>query len=168
MMMGRAFRNSLSLLLILVVMTACANNVAITKVGSLTYPPLTLSDSVLVFNADTQVKSPFEVIANIEFSNLGKYRRMELADAIEPIKEAARGIGANGIIIDKTNTIFSGFISRGISVEARAIHHAVIDKPDGAKLTQKERLKQLGEMRDEKMITQQEFELKKKEIIDSL
>jgi hypothetical protein len=166
--MQKASRNIVFILTILAAITACANSVSVKKVSSSSYPPLTPYDSVIVFSADSQVKSPFEVIAVIEFSNIGKYRRLELVDALEPIKEAARGIGANGIIIDKTDTIYSGFVSRGISVEARAIHHTSKEQSTGAKPSQKERLKQLKDMIDEKMITQQEYEAKKKEILDSL
>lgn len=162
------FRNIIFLLTIIAAMTACANNVSVKKVSYSSYPPLTPYDSVLVFSADCQIKGPFEVIAVIEFSNIGKYRRLELVDALEPIKEAARGIGANGIIIDKTDTIHSGIVSRGVSVEARAIHHTSNEPPTGVKPSQKERLKQLKDMLDEKMITQQEYEAKKKEILDSL
>lgn len=109
------------------------NAITVKKVGTSSYSPLTPYDSVLVFNADSQVRGPFEVVAVIEFSNIGKYRRLELTDAIEPMKDAAKEVGANGIIIDKTSTIYSGIISRGISVEARAIRHAADDKIDGLK-----------------------------------
>ena len=166
--MKRTFKNIFFLLPTLFIITACANNVSVKKISSSSYPPLTPYDTVLVFSADSQIKGPFEVLAVIEFSNFGKYRRLEQADALEPIKEAARGIGANGIIIDKTDTIYSGIVSRGISVEARAIHHTSNELPTGAKPSQKERLKQLKDMLDEKMITQQEYEAKKKEILDSL
>lgn len=46
---------------------------------------------------------------------------MSLGDAIEPLKEKAREVGANAIIIDKSQLIKSGIISTGIYVEARAI-----------------------------------------------
>lgn len=166
--MKRAFRNISFVLSTLFLITACANNVTVKKVGSSSYPPLTPYDSVLVFSADSQIKGPFEVLAVIEFSNFGKYRRLELVDALEPIKEAARGIGANGVIIDKTDTIYSGIASRGISVEARAIHHTSNELSTVAKPSQKDRLKQLKEMLDEKMITQEDYEVKKKEILDSM
>ena len=152
----------------LLLITACANNVSVKKISSSSYPPLTPYDSVLVFSAESQVKGPFEVIAVIEFSNLGKYRRLVLVDALEPIREAARGIGANGVIVDKTDTIYSGIASRGISVEARAIHHTSSEPFIGTKPSQKDRLKQLKSMLDDKIITQQEYEVKRKEIIDSL
>ena len=166
--MKKSLKNFFIVLSTLLLITACANNVSVKKVGSSSYPSLTPYDSVLVFSTDNQVKGPFEVIAVIEFSNFGKYRRLELVDALEPIREAARGIGANGVIIDKTDTIYSGIASRGISVEARAIHHTSSEPSTGTKPSQKERLKQLKDMLDEKMITQQEYEVKKKEIIDSL
>ncbi|HEY2457926.1 MAG TPA: hypothetical protein VGI13_11550 [Candidatus Acidoferrum sp.] len=45
----------------------------------------------------------------------------EHRNAIEPLKTKAREIGANGIIIDKSQPIKSGIISTGIYAEARAI-----------------------------------------------
>ena len=69
----------------------------------------------------SQVKEPYEVVGIISYDNPGKYQVLSLGDAIEPLKTKAREIGANGIIIDKSQPIKSGFISTGIYAEARAI-----------------------------------------------
>jgi hypothetical protein len=160
--------NIIVMLVVSVLISGCANNITVKKIGDITYPPLTPYESVLVFNNESEIKGPKEVLATIEFSNIGKYRRMELTDAIEPIKAEVRKIGANGIIIDKFETIHSGIASRGISVEARAIRQSSLIKPQENKLSQKERLRQLMDLRDSKMINEQEFEIKKKEILDTL
>ena len=46
---------------------------------------------------------------------------LSLGDAIEPLKTKSREIGANGMIIDKSQPVKSGFIPTGVYVEARAI-----------------------------------------------
>jgi hypothetical protein len=69
----------------------------------------------------SQVKEPYEVVGIISYDKPGKYQVLSLGDAIEPLKTKAREIGANGIIIDKSQPIKSGFISTGIYAEARAI-----------------------------------------------
>jgi uncharacterized protein YbjQ (UPF0145 family) len=61
------------------------------------------------------------VVGIISYDKPGKYRILSSGNAIEPLKEKARSVGANGIIIDKSNPIKSGIISTGIYVEARAI-----------------------------------------------
>lgn len=69
----------------------------------------------------SQVKEPYEVVGIISYDNPGKYQVLSLGDAMEPLKTKVREIGANGIIIDKSQPIKSGFISTGIYAEARAI-----------------------------------------------
>ena len=77
--------------------------------------------NVVVFTQAGQITGPYEEIGIISYTNPGKYRVMTLGDAIEDLKEKAREVGANAIIIDKSQPIKSGIISTGISVEARAI-----------------------------------------------
>ena len=76
---------------------------------------------VFVFTDASQVKELYEVVGIISYDNPGKYQVLSLGDVIEPLKTKAREIGANGIIIDKSQPIKSGFISTGIYAEARAI-----------------------------------------------
>ena len=102
-----------------VLIASCATSV--TPTGSSRYPPLPATDSVAVFlNAD-EIKTSFETLGVIDHSNLGKYQKLTLDDAIPALKDKARAIGANAIIVDQVSTIYSGFVSRGISVKARAI-----------------------------------------------
>lgn len=91
------------------------------KIGTVSYTPLPPSSDVLVFTSESQIKRPYEVIGVISFDNAGKYHVLTLGDAIEPLKERAREVGANGIIIDKSQPVKSGIISTGIYAEARAI-----------------------------------------------
>jgi len=46
---------------------------------------------------------------------------MSLGDAVEPLKEKAREVGANAIIIDKSQPVKSGITSTGIYAEVPAI-----------------------------------------------
>jgi hypothetical protein len=80
-----------------------------------------LDRSIVGFTRASQVKEPYEVVGIISYDNPGKYQVLSLGDAIEPLKTKAREIGANGIIIDKSQPVKSGLISTGIYVEARAI-----------------------------------------------
>lgn len=102
------------------VLTACASN-SVQRIGSSTYSALDESVDVAVFTSEDQVKGPFEVIGVISHNDPGKYHVRSLGDAIPPLKDKAREIGANGIIIDKSQPVKSGIISTGIYVEARAI-----------------------------------------------
>jgi hypothetical protein len=58
------------------------------------------SSDVIVFTSETQIKQPYEVVGIISYDNPRKFRAMSLGDAIEPLKEKAREVGANAIIIE--------------------------------------------------------------------
>jgi hypothetical protein len=103
-----------------VLLSACASN-SVQQIGTVSYAPLLESSEVVVFTSESQIKEPYEVVGIISYDNPGKFRVMSLGDAIEPLKEKAREVGANGIIIDKSQPIKSGIISTGIYAEARAI-----------------------------------------------
>ena len=84
------------------------------KIGTSAYAPLPESAEITVFNETSQIKRPYKVIGIISYDNPGKFRILTLGDAIEPLKEKAREVGANGIIIDKSQPVKSGIISTGI------------------------------------------------------
>lgn len=107
-------------LLIVLVFNACASS-SVEKIGTASYSPLAPGAVVSVYAAESQIKQPFEVVGVISYNNPGKYRIMDLSDAMERLKEEARSVGGNGIIIDKSHPIKSGIISTGIYVEAGAI-----------------------------------------------
>jgi hypothetical protein len=104
-------------------LASCASS-SVQRVGTASYAPAAPSADVAVFTADNQVKQPFEVIGVISYDNPGKYQILNLGDAIEPLKAKAREVGANGMVIDKSQPVKSGIISTGIYVEARAIRIA--------------------------------------------
>jgi hypothetical protein len=79
------------------------------------------SDQVAVYYRDADVGRPFEVLAQLDVSDLGKFRRLSLRSVLPRLAAQAQSVGANAIIIDRQETIVSGIFSRGISVTARAI-----------------------------------------------
>jgi hypothetical protein len=81
--------------------------------------------------------------------------------------QLAREVGANGVIIDGSETIISGIISRGVSVKARAIHMAapVAQVPAGSADANAGALRQLQKLHDDHVITDREYEQKKAEIL---
>jgi hypothetical protein len=101
-------------------LAACASS-SVQRIGTASYSPRPSNADVFVFTDASQVKEPYEVVGIVSYDNPGKYRVLSLGDAIEPLKTKAREIGANGIIIDKSQPIKSGIISTGIYAEARAI-----------------------------------------------
>ena len=105
---------------IILILAACASS-SVQKIGTSAYAPLPESAEIIVFTETNQIKKPYEVIGIISYDNPGKYRILTLGDAIESLKEKAREIGANAIIVDKSQPVKSGIISTGIYVEARAI-----------------------------------------------
>ena len=101
-------------------LAACASS-SVERIGTTSYSPQPPNAEVFVFTDASQVKELYEVVGIISYDNPGKYQVLSLGDVIEPLKTKAREIGANGIIIDKSQPIKSGFISTGIYAEARAI-----------------------------------------------
>jgi hypothetical protein len=110
------------LLVVLVLLSAagCASTGA-TPVGDSHLPPLPTTHEVLIFSGDMDVGKPFKVIGIITHNDPGKYQILTLDNAVPALKEKARSIGANGLIIDESRAVKSGIISTGISVKARAI-----------------------------------------------
>ena len=113
-------KNKFSLSLVLMLLSACASS-SVERIGTGKYPALAPAAEVAVYTAESQITEPFEVVGVISYDNPGKYRIMDLGDAMERLKEEARSVGGNGIVIDKSHPIKSGIISTGIYVESRAI-----------------------------------------------
>ncbi len=157
--------------------SACASS-TVSKVGTASYAPLAPAIDVAIFTDESQVKQPYEVVANISYADPGKYANLTLTNAFEPLKAKAREVGANGVIIDHSETIVSGIISRGIAVDGRAIRlptSAVTPVPampspigpqDGRDAA--EALRQLRRLHDDGVINDQEYEGKKAEILRRL
>jgi hypothetical protein len=109
-----------TLIPLILIVAGCASS-SVQKIGTSAYAPLPESAEIIVFTETSQIKTPYEVVGIISYDNPGKYRILTLGDAIESLKEKAREVGANAIIIDKSQPVKSGIISTGIYVEARAI-----------------------------------------------
>lgn len=107
----------------LLLIAACATS-SVQRIGTTSYAPLPPTADVAVFTAEGQVGHPFEVVAAIAYMDPGKFEMLSVGDTYEPLRQKAREVGANGIIIDNSSPVISGFVSRGISVDARAIHIA--------------------------------------------
>jgi hypothetical protein len=98
---------------------------------------------------------------------------IDLSNSYEPLKTKAREVGANGVIIDNSSQVISGIISRGISVDARAIRLATPPVAAGASAATQggaskddaEALRQLQKLHQDGVITDREYEQKKAEIL---
>ncbi len=63
----------------------------------------------------------YKVIATISYYNWGKFRIITTSDVASWLETDARTLGANAIIIDSCNTVYSGFFSKGKNITGRAI-----------------------------------------------
>ena len=110
-------------LLVLVVSLALSGCVStqVIPTSSAQVQPLSATQDVYVFLLESDVKVPFTVVGTIHHFDLGKYQRRDLNSVIPVLKDKARSLGANGVIIDKQEPVISGIFSRGIEVSARAI-----------------------------------------------
>jgi len=95
---------------------------SVTKIGAANYAPLAEGKDVTIFTAESDVKQPFVVVGTISYDGPGKNDKLDFGAATEPLKDKARALGGNGIIVDKFRPITSGIPSTRISVQARAIH----------------------------------------------
>ena len=72
-------------------------------------------------NIENQLPTNYTVIAELNYYNWGKFRSVTIEDVTSWFKADAQQIGANAIIVDSCNTVYSGIFSRGKNVKARAI-----------------------------------------------
>jgi hypothetical protein len=94
------------------------------RVSKKQYQPLPAGAQVAVYSSTADVKGGFEVIATLAHANPCKFHRCNIKDAIEPLSEKAREVGANAIIIDDSQRVATSLMSTGITVQARAIRLA--------------------------------------------
>jgi uncharacterized caspase-like protein len=94
------------------------------RVSKKQYGPLPEGAVVAVYSSAADVKGSFEVIATLAHANPCKFHRCNVKDAIEPLSEKAREVGANAIIIDDSQRVATSLMSTGITVQARAIRLA--------------------------------------------
>jgi hypothetical protein len=112
---------SILLAAVLVGVSACWST-SVTKIGAGTYAPLAEGTAVAIFTAESDVKQPFVVVGTISYEGPGNNNKFDFGAATEPLKEKARALGGNGIIIDRFRPLSSGITSTRIAVRARAIH----------------------------------------------
>lgn len=108
------------IVILMILITGCANT-SVQRLGNYNFPPVNSTTDILVYKDVLEINKPYNVLALIIHHDPGKYQRLNLEDAMIPIKEKARGVGANAVVIDNQDSVWSGIISRGIHVEARAI-----------------------------------------------
>ena len=111
---------ALLVLIVSVALFGCVSTQVI-PISSARIQPQPALQEVYLFLLESDVKVPFTVVGTIHHFDLGKYQRLDLNSVIPVVKDKARSLGANGVIIDKQEPVFSGIFSRGIDVIARAI-----------------------------------------------
>ena len=109
----------LALLLCLCLITAaCAST---DRAYGRPYPPLPPAATISVFGAESEINEPFAVVGEIYYDNRNPFQVLGRDDAVAPLKQEARAIGANGLILGLAEPVESGIIWRGIYAEALAI-----------------------------------------------
>ena len=94
---------------------------AANRVGNKQYAPLPESTNVVVYSSEGEAKRSYEVVATLAHSNPCTFHHCTVENAIEPLSAKAREVGANGIIIDSSETVRTSLTSTGVVVHARAI-----------------------------------------------
>lgn len=117
----KTITHSILLAIVMVGVSSCWST-SVTKVGTGNYAPLGIGASVTIFTAESDVKQPFVVVGVISYDGPGDNNKLDFGAATEPLKEKAKALGGNGIIIDKFGPLKSGITSTRITVRARAIH----------------------------------------------
>jgi hypothetical protein len=92
-----------------------------TLYGDHRYPALSADLPVAVYMKESDIHGQYEVIGSFGAIDLGKWQLLTMEDALPVLKEKARSMGANAIIIDDYQPVKSGIISTGYSVRARGI-----------------------------------------------
>jgi hypothetical protein len=112
------------LLTLILFISSCSNNINLVSKDKL--PPY--QGNVIVYFAkndctdiENQLPTNYKVLAELNYYNWGKFRNITVEDVASWFKADAQQVGANAIIIDSCNTVYSGIFSRGKNVKARAI-----------------------------------------------
>ena len=105
---------------ILLFVSGCATQPP-TLYGDHRYPALSADTPVAVYMKESDIHGQYEGIGAFGAMDLGKWQVLTMEDALPTLKEKARSIGANAIIIDEYQAVKSGIISTGYSVRARGV-----------------------------------------------
>jgi len=112
------------LLVFILFISSCSHNINMVSKDKL--PPYQ-GDVAVYFSKndctgiENQLPTNYEIIAELEYYNWGKFRNISVEDIVAWFKADAQQIGANAIIINSCSTVYSGFASRGKSARAKAI-----------------------------------------------
>jgi hypothetical protein len=91
------------------------------RIGPAAHAPKPAGSHVPVFASKESVTRPFLVIGTVSYFNAGIYQQLSMASSFEPLKEKARELGADAVIISKHTRIYSGLFTRGVVTEGDAI-----------------------------------------------
>ena len=80
--------------------------------GTVTYPPLEPSTDVTVFAADVQIDEPFAGIGQIYYDDAGPIQILDGDSAMKLLKQKARAIGADGLILGRSEPVELDIVSR--------------------------------------------------------
>jgi hypothetical protein len=89
--------------------------------ASATPAPSGIIGEMLVYASEKEVRAPFQVLGPVRYKSLGKFQSLTLESALPFLREQARALGANAVIIDESHTVVSGIWSRGIEAKGRAV-----------------------------------------------
>jgi hypothetical protein len=67
---------------------------------------------VTVFAADAQIDEPFEGIGQIYYDDAGPFQILGVDSAMKLLKQRARAIGADGLILGRSEPVELGIVSR--------------------------------------------------------
>src|SRR5688572_6591204 len=89
-------------LIIVSILSGCAST-SVVPVGNTTYPPLSASEPVQVFQSETEVQGEYTVLGMITHGRNATtiFQTATFSpEDLEAVKARARSIGANGAILD--------------------------------------------------------------------
>ena len=108
-------------LVIMSLLSGCAST-SVVPVGSTTYPSMSHSEPVQIFQNETEVQGEYTVLGMITHGRNATTIFQSAtfsAEDLEAVKAQARSIGANGVILDFVKP--GGAYGAGLQVRARAI-----------------------------------------------
>ena len=112
-------KQSALLLLGILCLNGCGGSAV--RTSDVPLPGTTLGSHVNIYMNSDQVGKSYKVIGVVDYYNIGKFQKLLIVSVYEGLREKARELVANGVIIDEYHTIYSGIISRGVSATGRAI-----------------------------------------------